>query len=147
MAYNPNLFGAGATVANASTLYQNGQGSTLVQGAPVSLNGAGQVILTDVTDIASVQAFIGFVGTTIAASAYGSVVSTGRLTNLSGYSFVTGLPVYIGIGGILQQTKPDYGVTSFQAGDSIIFCGVIVNNTANPSNQDLQISIQNFGVL
>lgn len=147
MAYNPNLFGANATVAGNSSQYQNGQGATIVQGAPLSLNGAGQVILTDVTDVASVQAFIGLAATNIASLAYGYVISGGRLFNLTGYSFTTGSPVYVGIGGILQTTVPNYGVTGFGAGDAIIFCGVVVNNTAVPSNQDLQILVQIVGVL
>jgi hypothetical protein len=149
MSYNP-LF-AGSTFngnsAGIGSLYENGTGSTIIQGAPVSVNGSGQLVLTDVTSSASVQAFVGFAGTAIAPSAFGQVVSNGRLQNLTGYSFSVGNAIYIGIGGIIQNTQPNYGVTGFAAGDTVVFCGVIVNNTTNPSNQDLMILTQVVGVL
>jgi hypothetical protein len=139
--------GTSSNATSVTTTYVNGSGSTIVQGAPVSINGSGDVILTDVTSSTSVQAFIGYASANITASASGEVISNGRLQNLSGYSFTVGDAIYMGIGGILQNTKPDYGVTGFGAGDSVVFCGVIVNNTLNPSNQDLQILTQVVGIL
>ncbi len=139
--------GAAGNPSFLASMYQNGSGSTIVQGAPVSVNGSGQIVLTDVTSIASVQAFIGLANANIAPSAYGQVISSGRLLNLSGYSFAVGNAIYVGIGGIIQNTKPNYGVTGFAAGDAVISVGVIVKNTSNPSNQDLQIMPQIVGVL
>lgn len=147
MAYTPTLFGSTATVSASSSQYQNGSGSTLAQGTPVSVNGSGQIIPTNVTSQSSVEAFVGYVSTSIAISAVGTVISNGRLQNLTGYSFTIGQAIYIGIGGILQNTQPTYGVTGFNTGDSVVFCGVVVKNTTNPSNQDLQILTQVIGVL
>lgn len=147
MAYTPTLFGATATVSGTSSQYQNGTGSTIPEGTPVSVNGAGMIVPTDVTTLSSVDSFVGYAYAPIAASAVGTVIANGRLQNLSGYSFSVGDAIYIGIGGILQNTKPDYGVTGFGTGDSVVFCGVVVKNTTIPSNQDLQILTQIIGVL
>ena len=139
--------GTSSNSTSIATGYVNGSGSTIAQGAPVSVNGSGQIVLTDVTSTTSVQAFVGYATASIAPSASGSVTSNGRLQNLSGYAFSTGDAIYIGIGGILQNTKPDYGVTGFTAGDTVVFCGVVVNNVLNPAHQDLQLLTQVIGVL
>jgi hypothetical protein len=148
MSYNP-LFN-GSTFNGSSrqliTNYQNGTGIAIPQGTPVSTNSIGQIVPTDVTSQASVQAIVGYANVRIPSGAYGGVISSGRLENIS-TSFAIGDAVYIGLGGTLINTKPDYGVSGFAAGDWIVFVGVLTKNEFNPTLTDLQLFTQTIAQL
>jgi len=150
MSYSPFSFnqqGTGTGIALVSN-YTNSTSTPIPQGTPLSLVGTGdQVAPTDVTSQASVSAFVGCAQTRIAGNANGPVVSNGRLQNITGYSFSIGNSIFIGLSGILQNTRPDYGVTGFAAGDYVYYIGTIVANEENPTNQDLIIMPQLIGEL
>ena len=143
MSYNPLTTGRQGNTSARQTItnYQNGSGSTIAQGAPVSTNGSGQLVLTDVSSQASVQAFVGYANTSIPNTAFGPVISNGRLENIS-TAFSIGDAIYIGLGGTLINVKPDYGVAGFAAGDFVVFVGCLVKNEFNPSFTDLQLFTQ-----
>jgi len=153
MSYNPIFTGRQSTGSSVSliTNYYNNTGLAIPQGAPCSTQNDGSIGLTDVTSQASVQAFVGYANVRIPTATLGPIISTGRLENLSGYSFSIGDAIYMSVGGSLQNIKPvdinGNPVAPFTSGDSMVFCGVIVKGENNPLNQDLQIFTQNFGIL
>jgi hypothetical protein len=130
------------------TNFTNGSGSAMPQGSPISKTGvSNQISLTDPTNETSVRSMVGVAQYRIAASTLGPGLTYGRLEVLTGYSFSIGDAIYVGIGGILQNVKPDYGVTGFAAGDWVVFVGVICQNELNPSDQDLMVMPQIIGQL
>ena len=150
MSYNPNFVGSqslGSSIAMVSD-YTNGTGTAIPQGVAVSKTGVGdQIAPTDPTNDVSVHAFVGFAQFRIPAATLGPVISGGRLENLTGYSFAIGDSIWVGLGGVIQNVRPDYGITGFTAGDFVIFAGVVVQNVKNALNQDLQVMPQLIGEL
>ena len=150
MSFNPLYVGnqsLGTSVALV-TNYTNGTGSAIAQGTAVSKTGvADQIAPTDPTSDSSVHSFVGFAQARIPANTLGPVILSGRLENLTGYSFSIGDSIWIGLSGIIQNVRPQDGVTGFAEGDFVVFAGVIVENSNNPSNQDLQCIPQLVGEL
>ena len=143
MSYNPLNVGRQGKGSARQTItnYQNGFGSTIAQGTPVSTNGSGQIIPTDVASQSSVQAMVGYANVAIPNLAFGPVISNGRLENIV-TAFSIGDAIYIGLGGTLINVKPDYGVAGFASGDHVVFVGCLVKNEFNPSFTDLQLFTQ-----
>lgn len=154
MSYNPLYVGANALGTSVAlvTQYFNNTGTAFPQGSPLSATGTSNfVALTDISSQSSVQSFVGYAQFRIPSGSSGNVISGGRLTNLQGYSFSIGNPIYMSVGGSLQNTSPvdssGNPVAPFVSGDIMIFCGCIVQNESNPSLQDLQILTQVLGAL
>lgn len=141
---NKNSIGSSrATTAN----FQNGSGSTLAMGVPVSVNTSSQIVPLDVTSETSVQAIVGLTGISIPNAATGSTVDNGRLENIT-TSFAVGDAVYAGKASPLTNTKPNIGdIDGFAAGDFVVFIGVVVKNEFNPSLKDLKLMISVIGQL
>lgn len=154
MSYTPFYFDQQSTGSSVAlvTNYYNSTGIAIPQGTPVSATGTlNYVEPTDVTSQTSVQSFVGYAQYRIPNGSLGPVISGGRLENMTGYSFSLGDAIYISTTGSLQNTKPTDSdgnpVAPFVSGDFIIFCGCVVQNEANPSNQDLQILTQIIGAI
>ena len=150
MGYNP-LFtgsqGSGSSVSIVSNYY-NATGLSIAQGTPLSKTGvADQIAPTDPTNDTSVHSFVGIAQARIANGTSGPVLSNGRLLNIQGYSFNIGDTLWVGLNGILQNVRPDYGVTGFQSGDFVYFIGVICQNEENSLIKDLQVMPQLVGEL
>jgi hypothetical protein len=153
MTYSPFYFSQQGTGSSRQLLtnYYNNTGLAIPQGSPCSTQTDGSIAPTDVTSQTSVQAFVGYAYVRIPNASSGSVISGGRLQNLTGYVFSVGDAIYISVGGSLQNIKPvDSGgnpVAPFTSGDYMVFCGVIVRNETNNTQQDLQILTQVLGAL
>jgi hypothetical protein len=150
MSYNPLYVGSQALGSSVAlvTNYTNSTASAIPQGVAVSSTGvADQIAPTDPTSDTSVHAFVGLAQARIPASSSGPVISGGRLEILTGYSFSIGNSIWMGLNGVPQSTRPDYGVTGFTSGDWVVFLGVVVQDEANPSDQDLQVIPQLIGQL
>lgn len=149
MSYNPLYSGSNAagTASGTATGYQNGTGSTIALGTVVSTNTSGQLVLTDVSNEALVEAWLGLSTMSIPSAANGQVISDGRLENISlGLGFSIGDPIWVGITpGSLTNVKPDLTVSGWVAGMFILFVGVVVKNQFNPSAQDIQLLRQIIG--
>lgn len=148
MAYNPNYFLPNAKAPSRAivTGYQNGTVSTIAKTVPVSADSSGKLTITDVTSETSVNAFVGITQSSIPSSANGSVVSGGRLEDVT-TSLNIGDPVYLGLSGTLISTKPDYGVAGFAIGDFVVFLGVVVKNEFDNTKKDIQLMIETIGQL
>lgn len=145
MSYSPSSFNGSSSGTTSS--YQNDTGSTVAAGVPVSSNGANTFVLVDVSNESTVFSIVGYTNASIANSAFGQVVSNGRVQNIT-TSFTAGTPVWIGsTPGSLTDTNPSIGVGGFVAGMFVVFAGVIVTNQFNPSNLDLQVFTQIIGQL
>jgi hypothetical protein len=151
MTYSPFYFsqqGTGTSMSLVTNYTNSSSVNPIPQGTPVSLTGTADFIApTDVTSQASISAFVGVAQFRIAASGNGPVLSNGRLQNLTGWSFSIGNSIWIGLSGILQSTRPDYGVTGFATGDYVYYIGTIVQNESNSLQQDLVVLPQLIGEL
>ena len=150
MTYSPFYFSPQSTGTSIAivTNYYNNTGSAIAQGVAVSKTGtADQIAPTDPTSDTSVHAFVGFAQFHLPNATLGPIISSGRLETLTGYSFSLGQSIWIGLNGVIQNTRPDYAVTGFATGDFIMYAGVIVQNELNPINQDLLLMPQLVGEL
>jgi hypothetical protein len=151
MTYSPFYFnqqGNGTGIGLVTNYSNSDSVNPIPQGTPVSLTGTADMIApTDVTSQASIQSFVGFAQFRIAASGNGSVISNGRLLNLTGYSFSIGDSIWISATGSIQNTRPDVGVTGFTTGDYVYYVGTISQNESNSLQQDLVIMPQLMGQL
>jgi hypothetical protein len=152
MTYSPFSFnqqGTGTSVGIVSSYTNSSSVNPIPQGTPCSLTGtADQIAPTDATNQTSVASFVGLAQFRIPASGNGPVISNGRLLNLaSSWGFSVGNSIWIGLGGIIQSTRPDTGITGFGSGDFIYFIGNIVQNESNSLQQDLVVIPQLIGEL
>ena len=150
LTYSPFYFNqqSNGTSEGLVSNYTNSSGTAIPQGTPVSLTGSQDLIApTDVTSQSSVSRFVGIAQFRIPGNANGPVISNGRLLNLGGYSFSIGDSIWIGLSGIIQNVRPDYGVTGFATGDYVYFVGTITQNESNNLQQDLVILPQLIGQL
>jgi len=138
-----NVAGSRGTVTN----FQNGSGSTLAKGKMVSVNASGQLLVTLPTSETLVQSIVGTTSMSIPDAATGSVVDNGRLEDIT-TSLAIGDPVYLNRDGTFTNIKPSEGdANAFEAGDFVIFVGVVVKNEFNGSLKDLKLMISVIGQL
>lgn len=148
MSYSPLYFdpiGKGSA-RQTITGYQNGTGSTLAALTPVATNSSGQIVLIDVSNIASVLSLVGLVLVDIPSAANGSVVDNGRLENIT-TGLAVGSPVYLSKAGFIQTASPVAGSDGFVTGDSVVFIGIIVQNEFDNTKKDLKLLIERIGIL
>ena len=151
MSYSPNFYGILSTGSSASLAadYTNAEGSTIPFCTPVSSNTSGNIVFTDVTSEANIQAFVGLTTVSLAPAALGLVISDGRLTNIpSALGFTIGQAIYLGnIPGTLTNIKPDSTISGWNPGDWVVLVGVVLKNQQNSLNQDIQLFRQIIGQL
>jgi hypothetical protein len=147
MTYSPKF--RGDTAAGASrgvdSGYTNGSGGTLSKGSVVSINGAGNILVIDVSDETSVKRLVGLVKEDLANLATGQVANTGRLEDVSGFN--VGDALYVSSAGGLTTTQPSIGVGGFSSGDFVIFVGVVVKNEFDALKKDIQLFLTVVGQL
>lgn len=141
MGYNPNATGSSFKGPSRSiaTGYLNATGAFLPLGSVVSSNTSGQIEVIDITDADSVGRLIGVTSVAMPIGASGSVVSAGRVEQVT-TTFSVGDILYVNVDGTLTNVRPDYGVGSFAAGCFVIFIGVVVKNEFNSALKDFQIN-------
>jgi hypothetical protein len=112
---------------------------------PISVNRVtGNLTLIDVgNNNISVDAF-GVTSEIINNFTSGSIITFGRLENVTGLSYGK---VYVSKAGTLTNNVPEIGVDGFLPGDRIIEVGTVVKNSANPTQKDLIVCVKNLGVL
>lgn len=148
MSYSPSFRGNSAkgSVSSVASGYQNGTGSTLAQGTPVTVNGSGQLVAVNVSVDASANAIVGLAQADIPNAANGQVIDNSRLENVS-MGFNVGDILYVSKSGFLTNIVPDIGVGGFVSGDWVVYVGVVVQNEFNALQKDIVISISARGVL
>lgn len=146
MTYSPKFRGNVSTAPSSavSSGYQNGTAGDLVQCTPVSVNGSGQIINIDVTDVNSINRFVGLLGSDTPSSANGLVFDAGRIEKVN-LGFAVGDAIYVSKSGFLTNLKPDYGVGGFTVGDWVVFVGVIVQNQYDNTKKDLKLFLSVIG--
>ncbi len=150
MSYSPTSFNSqtAVTFGNASG-YQNGTISAIALGTAVSTNTSGQLVLTDVSNEALSEGWLGLAAFRIPSAAIGQVATDGRIQNIpTSLGFSVGDPIWVGnTPGTLTNVRPDLTISGWVSGDYVLFVGVVVQNQYNPSAQDIQISRQIIGQL
>lgn len=148
MSYSPFFFNQQSQGSSRQTItnFQNGSGSTLAKGTPVSVNASSQLTTVDVSNEASVKALVGLTGMSIPNAATGSVADCGRLENIT-TSYAVRTVVYIDKTGALTNSPPTIGVNSFVSGDFVVLVGVIVKNEFNPAQKDIKLMLSVIGQL
>jgi hypothetical protein len=126
---------------------QNGSGSVLTYATPVCSGSGGTLQKVDVSNLLLASASFGLVyDVSISAGSIGSVMTHGRLENVTG-SFTFGDVMYVDKSGALSNVRPSVGVGGFILGDSVVRVGVIVRNRSNPVLMDLAVSVVHVGTL
>lgn len=148
MSYSPNSRGGAfkGSSRQMQTGYQNGTGSTMLKGMPVSANSSGQLIPLNVANETTVLAMVGLTAANIPSSASGLVASGGRLEDLS-LAYNIGDAIYVGKNATLTNIVPSVGVNGFVLGDFVIFVGVVVKNEFDISKLDIQLMLSVVGQL
>ena len=149
MGYSPLFRGSLTKVPGRAlaTSFQSGSIVNILAGQPVSVNAAGLIFATDVSDEDSVAKIVGVSNGVLPSSANGMVTNSGRVEALALAGFVLGDSVYLGKNGVLTKNRPDYGLEGFTVGDFVIFIGVVIKNEFDPSKKDLQLMIEVIGQL
>lgn len=143
MTYKP--YSAITTTGIADTR-TNDSGITIPKGTPVKIKPNGDIDFVNVSIEADVFAVAGIAESNIAYLSTGSIITTGRVTNITTTASF-GDMMYIDKTGALTNIKPSIGVNSFVAGDFVVSVGVIAKNSSNPLNKDLVVVIDIVGQL
>lgn len=126
-------------------LYNNTGGSRYL-GEPISIDGSGNLSVTNVSSQASSLSSVGVMYANTPNATQGSVIMAGVLENITG-SFSFGDALYVSKTSGLQATYPDTGVLGFVAGDYVIRVGVVSKNQTNGLLKDLLVNVQIIGQL
>jgi hypothetical protein len=140
-----------ASVQSASTqsiALTNNSGSTIPAFKPVRVDAGGDITDIDVSVEVQAKGVVGVTTASIADTASGEIVTSGRIENITG-SFTFGDILYIDKNGDLSNVVPDIGAGSpaFIAGDFVVKIGVVTKNQTTPANMDLILQIQVLGQL
>lgn len=145
MTYNPNFAGKVAINSVQSAEY-NLTGSTLTKLTPVKVNASGNLGGIDVAIESDVFAVAGLLNADTVNGAAGSIVTSGRVENVT-TSAAVGEAIYISKTGSITSIKPSIGSGGFDSGDFVVRVGIVVKNATNPLNKDVLVSLQIIGQL
>lgn len=145
MGYSRKMFDSSISEQTKTTAINN-SGSAIANGTPVGIDSLGGLQLINVSNEASVKAFVGVVSASISNGASGDIITSGRMENVT-TSFAIGDVVYISKTGGITNQAPESGVNSFVSGDFAIKLGIIMKNRTNPLNKDFLVSPLNLGQL
>lgn len=126
--------------------YQNGSGAVIGKATPVRKTASGQIDFIDVAIESEVLSLIGITSNDINPLANGSVITAGRIENVT-TSAAFGDPIYLSKTGELTNTKPDIGVAGFVAGDFVVRLATVARNETNALQKDLVLEITLVGQL
>lgn len=117
---------------------ENNSGAPLTKATPVSVDSSGDLTAVDVSDEASVLAYIGVMNDDTPDGDSGEPIGCGLVKNIT-TSFNFGDAIWISKTGILTNLKPQAGSNGFIAGDFAVKVGVIMKNVDNGANKDLMV--------
>ncbi len=143
MSYRP--YGA-LKASGLEVKYQNGSGATLPKATPVRKMSSGLINTIDVSIESDIMGIIGVTYADIPDTQIGSVITVGRIENVS-IAFAFGDPVYLSKTGGLTNTKPDVGIAGFVVGDFVVRLATVARNETNPLQKDLVLEITLVGQL
>ena len=148
MTYNPNFAGAtsNATSTTVGDVLENQSGATINRVTPVRVDNNGEIKTIDVSVESEATAIVGVAKENIAPGSKGTIISSGRVTNIITTANFGDILFVSKIGG-LTNSKPEVGVGGFVSGDWVIRVGVIFKSDTNPSQQDLMLNIGIIGQL
>lgn len=148
MTYRPYaaiISAASSQQASIKASLKNSTGATIPDLTPVRANTNGEMARINVSIEFQATNVVGLTSASVLDSAFGDVILSGKLENISGFNF--GDIIYISKSGGLTSTQPSEGVGDFVAGDFIIRVGVIVKNDSIGTQKDLLLSINVIGQL
>lgn len=124
----------------------NGSGSFIDKAVPVKIRTDGNADFVNVSVEADVFAIGGVTSSSASPGASISVVTTGRIENIT-TAFAFGDPVYLSKTGFLTNVKPSLGAGGFVAGDFIVRIGTIAKNETTPTQKDIVLEMNLVGQL
>lgn len=140
---NPDVIIKGA---NGPAVYlTNLTGSTILANTPVCVDASGNLKVIDPTNEDDILSIIGLVQDDTLNNAVATVISSGLLTNITGFNNRDS--IWLSHTGGLTSTKPNIGSGGFLAGDFIVRIGTVVKNSVNPTLKDFLINMQIMGQL
>ncbi len=143
LSFGPQFFGSARSL---QTSYVNGTAFTITAAVPVSIQTNGTIALVNPTSDSSIAGLVGITVGSIAPSASGLVIDSGRLEKVS-TTFSVGDALYINTDGTVINIRPAIGIGAFVAGDYVVFVGVVVQNQYNPSLKDYKLYLTVVGQL
>lgn len=124
----------------------NASGTSIAALQPVTVDSSGLVKAIDVSVDSDAIKALGLAVDIIPNGSSGSVITHGRLLNVS-TSYSQGDYLYVGKDGLLTNLLPEEGLYGFVGGDYVIRIGMVVKNNATPANKDVIINLQIIGKL
>lgn len=145
MSYSPNFRGNYSVAPSTGivNVLNNNTGSNINALTPVYSNISGEMAPIDISNDTQALALLGITTTNVLHTTSGTIISSGKLSNVSVGSF--GDTLYVSKTGTLTNIQPSEGVGGFVTGDWIIRIGVIIKNQDNPANKDLLLQIDIVG--
>lgn len=139
---------AAAQASNSKLTFPmaNDSGSAIAIYQPVCLDGSGKIKDVDVSVEQDSLTVLGISTQAISNGSYGTIITHGRLENIS-TALNFGDYVYVSKAGGLTSTLPNIGVDGFLAGDFVIRVGLIVKNKDIPAQKDLVVNLELIGQL
>ena len=125
------------------TTLLNNTGLTILKGIPVRINASGDLARIDVSVDGDVLGAMGVANEMILTGTSGSIITNGKVSDISGFNF--GDYLYVSITGGLTSTLPSEGVAGFIEGDWVIRVGVVGKNQDDPLLKDLFVNVQIIG--
>jgi hypothetical protein len=125
------------------TTLLNNTGLTILKGIPVRVNASGDLARIDVSVDGDVLGAMGVANELILTGTSGSIITNGKVSDISGFNF--GDYLYVSKAGGLTSTLPSEGVACFVEGDWVIRVGVVGKNQDDPLLKDLFVSDQIIG--
>jgi hypothetical protein len=136
----------GVSASSSASTFTNNSGSSIPAFSPVSMRSDGSLIVSSVTTENNALAVVGITTGIIADTASASIITGGRVPNITTTALVADI-IYISKTGTLTNVKPDIGVSGFVVGDFVVMIGLIVPNQTNPLNKDILVKLQLIGQL
>lgn len=124
----------------------NDSGLTITQWQPVCISVTGGIKAIDISDEDDALAIVGIAKNQALDSEQCTVVSSGKLENISTSANFNDR-LYLSKTGSITNVKPDIGVGGFVEGDFVVSLGVVCANSTTPTNKDLIVNIELIGQL
>jgi hypothetical protein len=126
---------------------KNTTGSTISKGAVVSVDGAGELILTDVSISTRATKVLGVASENILSGNSGLICVNGKIDNLTTSLGFGDRAFLSSTAGALTATVPSIGVDGFVSGDYVISVGLIIQDPSTPGQKNLVVNMDIVGTL
>lgn len=138
--------GGGGSGTEISSIMPNNSGATILKAAPVRSAAGEATNSIDLSVESNAISIIGVAAADIIDGASGSIVTSGRVLDITTTAGLDDL-LWVSKSGTLTNSPPTVGVNGFAAGDFVVMIGVVVKNQTDAGKKDLIVHRQIVGQL